>query len=310
MLLLTLLMACSNEPEPPPVAEPEPTLEAMAPEPIEEPQVIEQEAAPEEALAEAPEDAVENSEQAASAPEATTATPEVPEPEPAAPEDLVAEAAPEEAAPVAEEPDVAEPEEPDVVATGPVSYVLQTGSSSLYVQVFKDTTTAASGMSHDHVMRASGWTGTATWDPARPENCKIDISVPVDKLVVDPAKLRAAVGYDSTLSDGQRGDVRKNMLSKDQLNSSKYSEISFSATSCKVVSGSKVDVSGKLTIKGTSKPITIRMTLDADAQSYSAKGGFKIKGSDYGLEPFSAMMGALKNQDELRFTVRLSGTAK
>ena len=196
------------------------------------------------------------------------------------------------------------------MATGPVSYALQTGSSSLYVQVFKDTTTAASGMSHDHVMRASGWTGTATWDPARPENCKIDISVPVDKLVVDPAKLRAAVGYDSTLSDGQRGDVRKNMLSKDQLNSSKYSEISFSATSCKVVSGSKVDVSGKLTIKGTSKPITIRMTLDADAQSYSAKGGFKIKGSDYGLEPFSAMMGALKNQDELRFTVRLSGTAK
>ena len=259
MLLLTLLMACSNEPEPPPVAEPEPTLEAMAPEPIEEPQVIEQEAAPEEALAEAPEDAAENSEQAASAPEATTATPEVPEPEPAAPEDLVAEAAPEEAAPVAEEPDVAEPEEPDVVATGPVSYALQTGSSSLYVQVFKDTTTAASGMSHDHVMRASGWTGTATWDPARPENCKIDISVPVDKLVVDPAKLRAAVGYDSTLSDGQRGDVRKNMLSKDQLNSSKYSEISFSATSCKVVSGSKVDVSGKLTIKGTSKPITIQI---------------------------------------------------
>jgi polyisoprenoid-binding protein YceI len=308
MLLLTLLMACSNEPEPPPVAEPEPTLEAMAPEPIEEPEVVEQEAVPEEALAEAPEDAAENREEPASAPEANTATPEVPKTEPDL-DEAVAEAPPEEAEPEAAEPDVAEPEEPEVVATGPVSYALQTGSSSLYVQVFKDTTTAASGMSHDHVMRASGWTGTATWDPAKPENCKIDISVPVDKLVVDPPKLRAAVGYDSTLSDGQRGDVRKNMLSKDQLNSSKYSEISFSATSCKVVSGSKVDVSGKLTIKGTSKPITIRMTLDADAQSYSAKGGFKIKGSDYGLEPFSAMMGALKNQDELRFTVRLSGTA-
>ena len=246
------------------------------------------------------------------APEVTTTAKAEPAGTPA-PDQPAQAVAPKQAEPKLEpaaEPEQDEPQEAPSVVSAPVNYALQTGSSSLYVQVFKDTTTAASGISHDHVMRASGWTGTARWDPANPQDCKIEISVPVEKLVVDPPKLREAVGYDVNLSDGQRGDVRKNMLSKDQLNSAKHSVISFSATSCKVASAGKVDVSGKLTIKGSSKPITIRMTLDADASSFSASGGFKVKGSDYGLEPYSAMMGALKNQDELRFTVRLSGTVK
>ncbi|MFT5586631.1 MAG: polyisoprenoid-binding protein YceI [Cognaticolwellia sp.] len=329
MLLLTLMMACSTDPEPPAAVEPEPSLQAMAPEPIEEPEVLVEAdvlvEAEEEATSE--EDSTEALEEAQAITDAQATTPIASETDASA-EPVVAQA-PDEA--VLEEPATDEavppyavregaaasataegalPEAARAVATGPVNYVLQTGSSSLYVQVFKDTTTAASGISHDHVMRASGWTGTATWDPTNPENCKIDISVPVDKLVVDPSKLREAVGYDSTLSDGQRGDVRNNMLSKDQLNSSKYGEISFSATRCKVASEGKVDVRGELTIKGNSKPVSLRMTLDADADSFSAKGGFMVNGSDYGLEPFSAMMGALKNKDELRFTVRLSGKAR
>lgn len=318
MLLFTLLMACSSEPAPTPVGPETPAAQGGG-----------EESGPGDALAQAPEPASVAPIEDDPADEATVASPVEPDPDPVGEvtPDPVPEAPPPEEAPpsenpvdqvVAEDP-VQEPEtEPEAVAeaplepepTGPMHYALTTQGSSLYVQVFKDTSTAASGISHDHVMRASGWTGTASWDPANPGSCKIDVSVPVDKLVVDPPKLREAVGYEAPLSDGQRGDVRKNMLSKDQLNSAKYPTISFQATGCKAAGGDSVDVRGTLTIKGKSQPVTVRMTVSGDGEAFSAKGSFKVQGSDYGLEPYSAMMGALKNRDELRFTVRLTGTAK
>ncbi len=321
MLLIPLLLACSSAPEMPP-----PTLETPAAQGGGEdsgpgtPAPETPDGPPAKQLQDDPADEVTVASPAEPDPEAVSEGTPDPAPEAASPEEPSPSQAPVAEAPVVEAsaeepaeapaPEAEEPTPPEPEATGPVHYALTTQGSSLYVQVFKDTSTAASGISHDHVMRASGWTGTATWDPENPSACKIDVSVPVDKLVVDPPKLREAVGYEAPLSDGQRGDVRKNMLSKDQLNSSKYPTISFQATGCKAAGGDTVDVSGTLTIKGKSQPVTVRMTLSGDGERFSAKGSFKVKGSDYGLEPYSAMMGALKNRDELRFTVRLSGTAK
>lgn len=305
-VLLSVLFACSGTttppdepakphteapapaPEPAPTPEPEPAAEAeppdTTPEPAEEPAA---EPAPEEATAEA-------------------AEPE-PEPEPAPepeaepePEEAVAEAPEPEAEPTEDPAPEPEPE-PAVAST----YTVNASNSKLYVQVFKDPSTVGAGMSHDHVMVARSWSGTVTWHPTDASQCAIDISLPVSKLNVDPPSMRRAVGYEGELSDSQRESVKKNMLASSQLNGSAHPNITFKSTSCSGTSGS-VQVTGDLTIRGRSKRVTTTLKVSLDG-GFSANGTFKAKHTDFGFEPYSAMMGALKNQNQMTFTVRLSG---
>ena len=68
-------------------------------------------------------------------------------------------------------------------------------------------------------------------------------------------------------------------------------------------------VEGDLTIKGTTNRVSVPMAVKADKVNYSAKGSLKIKGTDYGIEPYSAGFGALKNQDTMILVVALHGTS-
>ena len=223
--MLLFFLACSGSTEPTPA----PVTEEAA---VEQPAAAKRPAAEqiEAENATAAEPAAEEAE-----PEGVEAEAELePAAEEAEPEGIEAEAEPEGAEPAAEEaePEGAEAElegveaEPaPLVAT---THTLNSSASQLYVQVFKDPDTIGSGASHDHVIVAKGWSGTVTWHPTDASQCQIDITVPVKKLSVDPSAMRAAVGYDSTLSDSQRGSVKKNMLASDQLNSSRSYSVSSS----------------------------------------------------------------------------------
>lgn len=196
---------------------------------------------------------------------------------------------------------------PPAPAGGPVKYALSDGKG-VYVQVFKDPTTLASDLSHDHVMQATGWTGSMTWDPASPATCAIDISLPVAKLAVDPANLRKAVGYTSELDDDQRGEIREHMLDEGQLNGSAHPNITFKASKCELA-GDTLKVTGGITIRGKTKNLTVPMKFSADGKTLKASGTFTARATEFGFEPFSALLGALKNKDEMKFTVDVVGKA-
>ena len=196
---------------------------------------------------------------------------------------------------------------PSPPPSAPVTYSLQ-ASSSLYVQVWKDPTTVASDLSHDHVIRSTQHKGTIVWDPANPAACKFNITVPVAGLDVDPPDLRKAVGLEGELDTSQRGDVKKNMLSSDQLDGSKYANITFESTGCSG-SGTSITVNGKMTIHGVSKAVSTTLSLGTDGKTLKAKGKLPIKATDYGFDPFSALLGALKNKNDMTIHVALEGKA-
>jgi polyisoprenoid-binding protein YceI len=156
-------------------------------------------------------------------------------------------------------------------------------------------------------MLATGWTGSATWDPADVGACALSVEVPVKKLSVDPPKLRAALKMEGELSESQRADVKKNMLSKSQLDAANHPTVTFTATQC-VAKGDKVMVTGDLTLHGVTNTVTLPMTVTEDGATFEAKGTLKIKATDYGIEPFSAMLGALKNKNQMTLSIRLKGT--
>ena len=186
----------------------------------------------------------------------------------------------------------------------PVTYDLK---GTLYVQVYKDPTTIAQALAHDHVVKAVGWSGTATWDSDDSSACAMDISLEVGKLQVDEKGLRERLGYDTFPSDGEREDIRKEMLGSKALEGDLHPEITWKLTSCDF-GDTRTNVTGDMTIHGTTTSISLPMVVKADSVNFSAKGSTKIKTTQFGMEPYSAGFGALKNQDTMILVVSIHGT--
>ena len=222
-------------------------------------------------------------------PAAGAAAPGVPAPASAAgPTNVAGAAAPE---PVAAPPPAT-----------PTRDELDASKSLLYVQVFRDTSTLAAGASHDHVVLATGWSGSVTWQSGDPSRCEIDVRVPVTGLRPDLSEMRKKVGYDVMLTDSQRQQVGEHMLAKGQLDASSFPEMRFQSTAC-ASNADKVTVTGNLSLHGKTRTVTLPMTVSEDGTSFTASGSLSFKGSDFGIAPYEALLGALKNQDGMKLGV-------
>lgn len=188
-------------------------------------------------------------------------------------------------------------------------YVLDPTKSQLYVQVYKDPDTLAAGLSHDHVIAATGWNGKVTWDTANIAACKVSITVPTSGLVNDEESMRKKVGYDTVLDQGDRDEVKEHMLGSDQLNAGSFPSLTFTSTSC-AASGTGTIVKGNMSMHGVSKAVSVTMAITADGKSFAAKGNLSIGQTDFGITPFSALFGQLKNKNEMKFTIDVKGAAK
>ena len=55
---------------------------------------------------------------------------------------------------------------------------------------------------------------------------------------------------------------------------------------------------------------SVPMTIEADENGFSAKGGFTLSHGDFGMKPFTYGPATPKNQDKLQFTVDVKGSPK
>ena len=185
------------------------------------------------------------------------------------------------------------------------SWALSAQKSRLLVRVYRDPDTMGAGLSHDHVILARSLSGSVTWHPTDPTACDIQVRLPVRQLDPDPPRLRARLGLEGTLSEKQRGQVKKHMLADDQLHGDAHSHITFTATSCAATEGAVV-VNGKLTIRGETRSVQTILQVDL-SDGFHAAGTLPIRATQFGFEPYTALMGALKNQDEMTLDIRLVG---
>jgi polyisoprenoid-binding protein YceI len=179
-------------------------------------------------------------------------------------------------------------------------YTISNTDTLLYIKVYKDPETLAAGISHDHAVRAATVTGSVTWDAANPAGCNVAITVPVSSLTPDESWLRKAAGLEGELDDGMREDVKKNMLSVGQLNGNAHANISFQSTACTASS-----ISGNLTIRGVSQPVTMSATFADHDGGVKITGSLGITASQFGFEPYSALFGQLKNRDNMDLKIKI-----
>jgi polyisoprenoid-binding protein YceI len=150
-------------------------------------------------------------------------------------------------------------------------------------------------LAHDLLLVANQWSGTVNVDAENPAASSATVSV-------DPRSLEIveATGGVKSLSDKDRKDIAKNIDDK-VLQTSKHPEIRFESTQ---VAGTppQLSVTGNMTILGTTRPVNV--ALSVDGSEVTAKTAISHK--DFGMKPFSAMLGAIKLRDDVELELKLA----
>jgi hypothetical protein len=103
----------------------------------------------------------------------------------------------------------------------------------------------------------------------------------------------------SALSASDKGKIQQTILD-DVLHSSKFAEITFSSTSVKAT-GDTYQIEGKLTLHGQSKTISFSTKKEGDKQTAEVK----LHQPDFGMKPYSAMLGTLKIKPDVLVKISL-----
>lgn len=142
---------------------------------------------------------------------------------------------------------------------------------------------------HDLVIDVKDWSAKAEVgeDPA---DTKITATVDASSMEV-----REGHGGVKGLSDDDKEEIKDNITNKIITDPN----ISFESKSANVSEGSAT-LSGDMTIMGNTQPVEVQLT---DAGGGKVKATVEVVQSDFGIKPFSAMMGALKVADKVTIEI-------
>jgi len=149
-------------------------------------------------------------------------------------------------------------------------------------------------LAHDLVLTATRWSGSLEVDADNPAASNASLKIDARSI-----EILEAVGGVKSLSDKDRKDIAKNIDEK-VLQTSKFPELTFVSTQ---VSGSDPNftVAGNMTITGTTRPVNVALAVNGSQVVAKAS----ISQKDFGIKPFSAMLGAIKLRDDVDFEVTL-----
>lgn len=157
------------------------------------------------------------------------------------------------------------------------TYNLGPANGSLRVNTTRQGVAAKVG--HDLTIEVGSWDATLNTDG----------DAPMIELNADGKSLKVVGGHGGAkpLSDGDREKINKN-IDKDVLGGK---PIRFKSTAAGA---------GDLELAGTTKPAAFALTITDDG---SFSGQARVIQSEWGIKPYSAMMGALKVADEIEIAI-------
>ncbi len=158
-------------------------------------------------------------------------------------------------------------------------------NGTLTVQTYRAGMAQKAG--HDLVIEVTSWKGTVEVSDG-PDELTVELSADPRSLEV-----RSGTGGAKALSDKDRNDIGKNIDEKVL----KGQAITFTGKGAAAADGGgPVAMNGDLAIGGTTRPVGFEVEVGPDGQ---VKGKVPLTQSEWGIKPFSAMMGALKVKDDV-----------
>ena len=147
-------------------------------------------------------------------------------------------------------------------------------------------------LGHDHVVASRDVIGWVDMDTGL-----ADLYVPLEKLSVDEASLRAAAKFITQPSAGAIEGTRQNMLEK-VLESAQYPFALIHITRMAMVTSL---MAVTITLHGTSRLYEVPVQMTRSTEGYAFNGQLTFNQTEFGLTPFSILGGALLVEDQLDF---------
>jgi len=154
---------------------------------------------------------------------------------------------------------------------------------------------------HDLTLQATRWSAEVELDPGDLTRSSVSTTVDASSLEVLEGR-----GGAIPLSEKDRADIRKNIAQK-VLQVDRHPQITFRSTGVEAASPDRLTLAGELTLAGTTRPVRLELQREAGEDADRLSGRVTITQTDWGIKPFSAMLGALKvsNDVEVEIDVRV-----
>jgi polyisoprenoid-binding protein YceI len=147
----------------------------------------------------------------------------------------------------------------------------------------------AAAVGHRLTIAMRRWQATTQWDADEP--VAAELTVDVDSLTV----VRGEGGV-TPLSGPEKIVVRRNALGS--LNARKFPRIVYSSNAVeRTTDGYRL--SGELTIHGTTRPQVVDVHTDDEGDNWRLSSETVITQSDFGVKPYSQLLGAVKVADDV-----------
>jgi polyisoprenoid-binding protein YceI len=181
------------------------------------------------------------------------------------------------------------------LATG--TYAIGPATGALMVHTGRTGFGAVAG--HDLVIEVTRWGGTARIDAERIEASVVEVVVDATSLEVREGK-----GGAVPLLASNKSEIAKTI--NKLLSTKTHPEMRFRSTAvARTADG--FTVHGDLTIAGATRPAELTVSIDVLSGQPRGTVTTTVVQSDFGVKPYSAMLGALRVRDavEVRAEVRL-----
>lgn len=188
---------------------------------------------------------------------------------------------------------------------GGTIYIIDPDQSDLQIRVYRAGTFAALG--HHHIIRAPQITGQIYLHPEI-EKSGVTIQIPVNDFIVDEKELRKSSGveFSSVPSALDIAGTRSNMLGPKILNASQYPYINIISVTV-APQADILDAVLRVSLRGIQRDIRAPVTIQQQgAEKISATGSIRILQTDFGIKPFSILLGAIAIQNELQIDFRIT----
>jgi len=163
----------------------------------------------------------------------------------------------------------------------------------------------AARLAHDHAVEATRFAGTITYDSAAPESAQVVVDVETADLRVDEPAARRRLGLEGDLSPGQRAEVERAMRGADQLDTARFPTVRFASTRVRREADGRHVVTGELTIRGVAREVTFPAQVALEQGTLVARAVVAFLQSSFGYRPYSTLLGAIRNRDEVTLHAEL-----
>lgn len=177
-------------------------------------------------------------------------------------------------------------------------YRVDATGSELVVRLYKAGIAAA--LAHNHVIRASRFVGEAEADPL-----SLWVEAEAASLLADEPAMRQKYGLTKPLGREDREKIQSAMESAEQLDVNRYPVIRFASTHIERQTNEQYVVTGNLTIHGVTRTVSFPAAVSEEPGGLRGKAALSFRQSDFGITPYSAMFGAVRNKDEADLHVEL-----